>query len=279
MGAGPTAAGACHSPGPDCDAAGLSGDEDAEAPDDASPSAEAFSGEVVAAWSSSSPATSTPSSAARLLRRWGGDPASSPFAPPRQDPCLHAAFEAFQRASKPVSEMASAMSSTSGAAAHAVLLAAAKLDALKDFLSAALPPGADDEYWRRFFEECSSDISGGILPPLQDAVKILQSGYGRGVAAVRSGVIAAAAPSIQSFLKTSPPSDGFFFGNPTQQLTASMNYAVMAASLAPKAPAPRRPPPWAAPPSRPQARAAPSSSSRGKAPGRSFRGGKAGQKK
>ena len=280
MGAGPTAAGRRHLPGPSRDAADSSGDEEAEAPDDAaSPSAEAFSDRVVAAWSSLAPSSSS-SASSRVLRRWSGDPASSPFAPPRQDPCLHAAFEAFQRASKPVSELASSMATSSGAAAHAVILASEKLDALKDFLAAALPPGVDDDYWRRFFDECVADITDRIMPPLRDAAKILSGGYGRGVSAIRSGVIAAATPSIQSFLKTFPPADGFFFGNPTQQLTASMNYAVMAASLAPKAPAPRRPPPpRAAPPSRPPARSAQSSASRGKAPGRSFRGGKAGQKK
>ena len=160
-----------------------------------------------------------------------------------------------------------------------MLHAIAKLHALKDSLSAALPSDADAE-WRRFFDDSVADIQSGILSPLQDATKILASGYGRGVAAVRGGVIAAAAPSIQSFLKTFPSADHYFFGNPTQQLTASMNYAVMAASLAPKPAAPRRPPPpRAAPASRPPARPASSTPAKGKASGRSFRGGKAGQKK
>ena len=246
--------------------------------DAASLSAEAFAPGLLAAWSSLSPASVAPRSS-RLVRKWGGDPASSSFAPPRPDPCLHAAFESFHRSSKPIADLASSSTASSGAAAHAVLHAIAKLDVLKDSLSAALPSDADAE-WRRFFDDSVADIQSGILSPLQDATKILASGYGRGVTAVRGGVIAAAAPSIQSFLKTFPSADYYFFGNPTQQLTASMNYAVMAASLAPKPAAPRRPPPpRAAPPSRPPARSAQSSASRGKAPGRSFRGGKAGQKK
>ena len=95
--------------------------------------------------------------------------------------------------------------------------------------------------------------------PLRDAAKIPSCSYSRGGAAIRSGVVAAAAPSIQSFLKTFPPADDFF-GYPTQQLAALMDFTVMVASLAPRAPAPRRPPPpRTAPPSRPQARSAPSS--------------------
>ena len=75
------------------------------------------------------------------------------------------------------------MATSSGAAAHAVILASEKLDALKDFLAAALPPGVDDDYWRRFFDECVADITDRIMPPLRDAAKILSGGYGRGVAA------------------------------------------------------------------------------------------------
>jgi len=164
-----------------------------------------------------------------------------------------------RRASKPVSEWASSMSSSSGAAAHAVLLASAKLDALKDLLVAALPPGVEDVCRRRFDDECVADVFGGFLLPLRDAAKIPSCSYSRGGAAIRSGVVAAAAPSIQSFLKTFPPADDFF-GYPTQQLAALMDFTVMVASLAPRAPAPRRPPPpRTAPPSRPQARSAPSS--------------------
>ena len=246
--------------------------------DAASLSAEAFAPGLLAAWSSLSPASVAPRSS-RLVRKWGGDPASSSFAPPRPDPCLHAAFESFHRSSKPIADLASSSTASSGAAAHAVLRAIAKIDALKETLGAALPPGADAD-WRRFFDESVAEIQNDILPPLHDASKILASGYGRGVAAVRNGVIAAAAPSIQSFLKTFPSADHYFFGNPTQQLTASMNYAVMAASLAPKPAAPRRPPPpKAAPSSRPPARPASSTPAKGKASGRSFRGGKASQKK
>ena len=243
-------------------------------PDDAaSLSAEAFAPGLVAAWWSLSPASVAPRSL-RLVRKWGGDPASSSFAPPCPDPSLHAAFESFHRSSKPIPDLASSSTASSGAAAHAVLRAIAKIDALKETLRAALPPGADAD-WRRFFDESVAQIQNDVLPPLHDASKILASGYGRGVAAIRNGVIAAAAPSIQSFLKTFPLADHYFFGNPTQQLTASMNYPVMVASLTPKPAAPRHPPPASRPPARP----ALSTPAKGKASGRSFRGGKAGQKK
>ena len=86
---------------------------------------------------------------------------------------------------------------------------------------------------------------------MDDAADILASSFARGVQAVRKGVIAAAPAPLRSILSSRPPSGGFFFGNPTQELTAAMNFQVMATQMAQsstprRAPPPRRPPPRAA---------------------------------
>ena len=111
--------------------------------------------------------------------------------------------------------------------------------------SHASSPDAEG-YCRPFVDALSE-----ILSPLDDAADILASSFARGVQAVRKGVIAAAPAPLRSILSSRPPSGGFFFGNPTQELTAAMDFQVMATQMAQsstprRAPPPRRPPPRAA---------------------------------
>ena len=288
LGAGPTVD-ALHVP-----AVGADGAEDADVesvfdgdgefePSAASSASAVIPDDIVAAWEAHGPLALSPSSASRRrLKKWIREDTS--FSLPRPDHCLHSPFEAFKKSSKASWEAASLLTSSSGAAGHAVITASARVERLKSWVeSHASSPDAEG-YWRPFVDALSE-----ILSPLDDAADILASSFARGVQAVRKGVIAAAPAPLRSILSSRPPSGGFFFGNPTQELTAAMNFQVMATQMAQSstprhAAPPRRPPPRAAATSsRPSASApsssAASSSAKGKAGGRPARGGKGGQKK
>ena len=252
--------------------------------------------EMIALWESSLPpssANSRPlSSISRRMKKWGSAAAPS-FAPPKQEPFLCGLFGAFKKSSKATYDNANTLMSASGAAGHAVVAAAARLDALKDQL---VPPEATPEEkeeaapWLRSFAEVSS--------MLKDASSILAAHYAFGVAEVRKGVLAQAQPMLKSILEEHAASDGYFFGNPQQQVQGAADFMVASARLTQATrPTASRPPPRRPFPQRPLAPrssdssrdpAAPaasastsssSSSAKGKGYGRSSRGGKGGQKK
>ena len=238
--------------------------------------------DVAARWMALGPLSTAPfssSASRRRLRKWAGGEASA-FSFPRQDHCLFAAFESFKQSSKTSWELTSAMTSASGAAAHAVVSASAKVEALKAWLESSIP--ADQrEYWRPFVDTLSEDV----LSPLGDAASILASSFARGVSSVRKGVVAAAPPPVRPLLLAQPSSGGFFFGNPTQEISAAMNFSLMAAQLSrptsPRRFAPSRRPPGTAAPSEASAPAssASSASAEGVASGRPARGGRGGRRK
>ena len=222
-------------------------DEDGEFEPSAASSASAvIPDDIVAAWEAHGPLALSPSSSAsrRRLKKWIREDTS--FSLPRPDHCLHSPFEAFKKSSKASWEAASLLTSSSGAAGHAIITASARVERLKSWVeSHASSPDAEG-YWRPFVDALSE-----ILSPLDDAADILASSFARGVQAVRKGVIAAAPAPLRSILSSRPPSGGFFFGNPAQELTAAMDFQVMATQMAQsstprRAPPPRRPPPRAA---------------------------------
>ena len=246
--------------------------------------------EMVARWESFQPfsaTTSSTSAARRRMKKWmGGE--SSVFSPPRQEPFLFSLYNSFKKSSKSSWDAAASLMSSSGAAGHAIVHAASKLDAWKSYLEKSAKSQEEkdaDAPWIKGFEE--------LMGILDDAASILASSFSRGVAEVRKGVLSAAQPELKPILSAQPPADGFFFGNPQQQIQGAAQFHIMSAQLAQATraaasrPFPRRPPlpPRSAAPS--QARAAPatsatsssSSSGKGKGYGRSSRGGKGGQKK
>ena len=231
-------------------------------------------------WSELLSSSSTHGGVARAaLRRWKGHPESSPFAPMRPDPCLYAPFDAFKKKSKPLYNAFSEGMTSSGAAANAILSAQAALVDIRHQLRRSLVDDLGAE-WQEFVEFFDGRLSEEVERPLEDAVKISASSFSHSASGIRNGVIDAAQSEIQPTLRATPPANHFFFGNPTKVLASSMNYAVMAATLAQKKrpPAPRSAP---KPPPAPRQAASRSSSSshRGKASGRPSRGGKGGQKK
>ena len=242
---------------------------------------ESPSSAIAEEWTALSPWTRKPGSFRRVRSKWMGDPDSSPFAPPRPDPCLQNAFDAFGKSSKSLLDVASNAMNASGAAAHAVLSAKSAVDSIRQILLSAA--GGEEDEWSAFFRQCCDSLEKDAVAPLSDATKILASSVAHGVQTVRAGVAAAAPAAIRSSLKSLPPANHYFFGDAADKLTSSMNLALLSAQLEAKSRPPPRAPPRAAPlPSRAPPRFSSSSSSssaRGKAGGRSYRGGKGGQKK
>ena len=50
---------------------------------------------------------------------------------------------------------------------------------------------------------------------------------GKAITAIRSGVIKNPGEAVQLVLRTSPPADGFFFGDPSSQVHNSLYFAVV----------------------------------------------------
>ena len=248
--------------------------------------------EMVALWESSRPRPSTRPLAAinRRMKKWGS-PSASAFTPPRQEPFLCGLFTAFKKSSKKAFDDASLLMASSGAAGHAVVHAAARMEALKaQLVAASVSPEEKEEAapWVRSFTEVSAILA--------DATAILSAHYAHGVAEVRKGVLAQAQPQMKTLLEDHAPADGFYFGNPQTQVQGAADFMVASSRLtqasrpAPRPPTqrqfPRRLPPVARSSDSSRTRTAPapaasssSSSSKGKAYGRPSRGGKGGQKK
>ena len=256
--------------------------------------------EMIDYWRSSIPAFSSSTSfrplsfAKNRTKKWSSE-AAPDFAPPKQEPFASAHFASFKESSKASFENAMHLMTSSGAAGHAIAYAAARIGAMQDsFAKQATSPEEREEAapWL----QCCADIASA----LQDASRILGANYAHGLLEVRKGVLKAASHHLTTILKDSPPSEGYFFGNPEKQVLTSAQLMQAEASLAqasrpPASKAPRRffqrPPasrgsatsrsrPAAADAASSSAPASSSSSSkRGKGYGRSSRGGKGGQRK
>ena len=79
--------------------------------------------------------------------------------------------------------------------------------------------------------EAESAISSDALLPLRDALRCLAHVFGRATSAIRAGVVRHADPSIQSVLRSSPPSSDFFFGNPATQVSSSLRMAFLSSLI------------------------------------------------
>jgi len=214
-----------------------------------------------------------------VIRRWGAP--DSGFSSFRRDPCLHATFDKFSKDTKPFLDLAFSSMAASSAAAHALSHASAYVDEfVRNLASVSLDPA-----WAPFCADAEKAISDNALLPLCDASRCLANVYGRSTSTIRAGVIRHADSSIQSVLRSSPPSSEYFFGDPAAQVSSSMNLAVMSSLIQrQRAPASRgffrRP----AASSRGNASSAASSStssastSKGKGSGRSSRGKGGGRK-
>lgn len=168
----------------------------------------------------------------RLTKRWGGgDDASASFRAPTPDPCLLQAFDKAKTANKSLVDSASAIASSSGAAAHAILSASETLEScIAEFQRIA---ASQEEGWKDFFLNSAEALKLNALAPLNDALSLQASAYGRAVGVVRSGVVAAAETPVKPVLKAVPPSGGFYFGDPAERVMSAMNYALVASQLRP----------------------------------------------
>ena len=167
-------------------------------------------------------------SAVKATKRWGGA-SSGPFRAPQQDPCLLQAFEKAKTANKSLVDSSAAIASSSGAAAHAIITATETLEScIAEFekIQSSQVGG-----WKDFFLNVVSCLKTDALAPLDDALTLQASSYGRSIATVRNGVIAAADAPAKAVLKVVPPTEEFFFGDPAERLTSTMGYALMSAQL------------------------------------------------
>ena len=228
------------------------------------------------------PSTRLGPSTSGVIRRWGSS--DSGFSSLSRDPCLHTTFDKYLKESKALLDLAFSSMASSSAAAHALSHASAYVDEfVRRLATVSAEPG-----WASFCAEAEKAISDNALLPLRDASRCLAGIYGRSTSTIRAGVIRHADPSIQSVLRSSPPSSEFFFGDPAAQVSSSMNLAVISTLIqSQRAPASRgyfrRPGAY----SRGGASAAASSStssspssskSKGKGSGRSSRGKGGGRK-
>ena len=156
-----------------------------------------------------------------VIRRWGAP--DSGFESFRRDPCLHSTFDKFSKDMKPFLDLAFSSMAASSAAAHAVSHASAYVDEFVRHLASV----SSDPAWAPFCADAEKSVSDNALLPLRDASRCLANVFGRSASTIRAGVVRLADSSIQSVLRSSPPSSGFFFGDPAAQVSSSMNLAVM----------------------------------------------------
>ena len=105
----------------------------------------------------------------RLTKRWGGgDDASASFRAPTPDPCLLQAFDKAKTANKSLVDSASAIASSSGAAAHAILSASETLEnCIAEFQRIA---ASQEEGWKDFFLNSAEVLKLNALAPLNDGL-------------------------------------------------------------------------------------------------------------
>ena len=219
----------------------------------------------------------------RPLRKWADIEAATDFAALRGEDCLHGAFEAMRKKNEHLLKLANFATNASGAAAHATLSASTAIDGVFAELKDAF---AHDENWTNWLAQTTEKVKSSVLSPLQDAASCCAATYSFASWEVRQAVIKEADKSIQSILRSKPPSDGFYFGDPAASIHAQMSYAFMSSAVNTKTASSRARPafqsrsyvPKKKPPPPPSSASSSTSKPSGNASGRSFRGGKGGRK-
>ena len=216
------------------------------------------------------------------LRKWADIEAATDFSALRGEDCLHGAFEAMRKKNPDHLKLATFAANAAGAAAHASLTAATAMDGVFAELKEAF---AHDPNWTNWLSQTTEKLKSSVVSPLQDSASCNAAAYGYASWQVRQAVIKEADKSIQSVLRSKPPSNGFYFGDPADSIHAQMSYAYMSSAVNTKPSSSRSRPafqsrsymPKKKPPPPPPSSSSASKPS-GNAGGRSFRGGKGGRK-
>ena len=160
-----------------------------------------------------------PRSTRYLLKKWGARNEAPDFAYPRPDQCLLAQFEKAKRSNKVQFEMAEHAMAFSGAAAHASLSVAKCIK----HLPADLRLVGIDESAISYIEEL---VAPKLIKTLEDSVKANAAISSNAFKKMRTAVLDNAVPAVKA-LKTSIPSAGNFFGNPSEGLHEAMSLAFL----------------------------------------------------
>ena len=134
----------------------------------------------------------------------------SGYRPFRRDPSLNMPFDKFAKDNRLFYKFALSTMGSSYAAAHLLMHAAAFVEEFPQHL----PTVVEGPNWAKWCVDVASSFQANILLPLKDSVCYSSGSVGSSVMAVRTGVIKSAEVAIQPILRTSPPSAGFFFGDP-----------------------------------------------------------------
>jgi len=113
----------------------------------------------------------------------------------------------------------------SGALGHAASHVREAMKNLVDWLRRLVP--GDQVYQDRITADVVPWVHRMVTTPINDVTRLSSSLYARSVCNVRAGVVEAADEAVRPFLRRAPPSEGFFFGNPTDALATSMNFAYL----------------------------------------------------
>ena len=217
----------------------------------------------------------------RHLRKWADVECATDFAALRGEDCLHGPFEATRKKSPDLLKLAAFTAGASGAAAHASLTAAT---ALEDVFSDLEEAFGQNQTWSDWLTSKKERLKSTVLSPLQDSASCCAAAYGYASWQVRQSVTKEADKSIQSVLRSKPPADGFYFGNPADAIHAQMSYAYMSSAVNAKPSATRARPAFQSRSYAPKKKLPPpptsssSTKTSGNASGRSLRGGKSGRK-
>jgi len=119
----------------------------------------------------------------------------------------------------------------SGALGHAAVHVRDALQGLVSWLRRLIP---DEQVFQdRITRDVEPWLHREITTPCNDLARFSASLYAKAVCNVRAGVVEASDEAVRPFLRRAPPSEGFFFGNPTDALATSMNFAYLKNSSKP----------------------------------------------
>ena len=155
-----------------------------------------------------------------VVSRWTA--VSSGFRPIRRNPSLHAPFNKFAKDNKPLYDFVFSLLGSSLAVARATSHVASFVE---EFLK-KLPMVFEGLHWFQFCIEVEHAFAADILFPLRDSTHCLAGSVGKAIAAIHTGVVKNAGEAIQPVLRSSPPSGGFFFGDPSSQVYNLLNFAM-----------------------------------------------------
>ena len=165
-----------------------------------------------------------------VVRHWTAP--DSGFRLFRRDPSLHVPFEKFAK-DKPFYDFGLSTMGSSFAAAHSSMHAAAFIE---EFLQ-RLPTVLEGPFWAKWCVDVAHAFQADVLLPLRDSARCSSGSVGSSVMAVKTMVVKSAEVAIQPVLRTSPPSAGYFFGDPATQVSTSLNLLIKEKRPAAKHPA------------------------------------------